>query len=119
MVQIMLKGIHSTVVYHVTPAENVPSIQEIGVHPKHSLGKRPAVWFVARFRIEWAIIHASNRHGVSVDDMAICAALVDGRHLTKQGMPGVYFSSIPIMIESAKPVYFFLAEMGLGDEFDE
>lgn len=115
----MLKDIHSLVVYHITPSENVQSILEVGVSTRYSHCKNNTVWVVSRQRIEWAIIHASNRHSVSVDNLAVCSLLVDGRHLTRLGRPGIYFASITLPIETAIPAMFFMEELGQGDRFDE
>lgn len=115
----MLNGINSMVVYHITPSENVQSIYEHGVSPRFSNCARNRVFVVSRHRIEWAIIHCSNRHSVSVDQLAVCALLVDGRHLTRMGFPGVYYAHIPLMIENSTPAMFFIEELGQGDSNDE
>jgi len=111
----VLSKIGSMVVYHVTPSENVQSILDTEIDPSYHKGKMVACWFISKQRIEWAIIHCSVGHSVPIDELAVCAVLVDSKDLYKFNRPGFYYSFKGHKIESATPAMFFLHSMGMGE----
>ena len=111
----MLKDIHSLILYHVTPSENVQSILQNGIDPAYATGKMKASWYVSRHRIEWAIIHAANLHHCTPDEMHVCAVHVLGSTMYRFNRAGFYYTYTIQQIESATPVMFFLHECGLGE----
>jgi hypothetical protein len=111
----MLKRVGSLVIFHVTPAENIPSIHLQGICPSYAKGKMQASWYVSKQRIEWALIHTSVAHHVSIDELAVCAVLAESEDLYKFFRPGYYYSYRTLRIESATPAMFFLHNMGEGE----
>lgn len=57
--------------YHVSPIENLESIQELGIEPCHSTGKKRVSWWVEESNLAWALAHVSKVHGVSTGDMVL------------------------------------------------
>lgn len=107
----------TTVVYHITPAENTRSILLNGLDPTYAKGKMQAVWYVSKYNIEWAAIHTSERHHVLPDDLVICAVLVERASLHKFFKPGFYYTFSLYDVESVTPLMFFLHnEMRRGYE---
>lgn len=111
----MLKQIGSLVVYHVTPDWNVQSINETGIDPSHSRGKMKASWYVSKQHIEWAIIHTSVGHSTLIDELVVCATLVQGEDMYRFNRPGFYYTFKVHQIESATPALFFLHSIGMGE----
>jgi len=115
----MLHDVHSLVLYHVTPAENVLSILETTIDPKYAKGKMPVIWMVSRHRIEWALIHTSVHHDTAIDSLAVCAVHVFGKDVYRFNRAGFYYSYMAHKVESATPAMFFLHSIGMGEVENE
>lgn len=111
----IMQGIGTAIVYHVTPDENVFSINVSGIDPAKARGKMRASWFVSKNNIEWAAIHASVQHGVTPDNLSICACLIDATALYKFFKPGFYYCYQVVTPESITPLMFLLHNMGTKD----
>ena len=108
-------GLGTIVVYHLTPEENVWSINVSGINPGKALGKMRASWFVSKNHIEWAAIHASVRHHVTPDGLSVCACLIETSLLYKFFKPGFYYCYNTVQPESITPLMFVLHNMGTSD----
>jgi hypothetical protein len=96
------------VVFHVTPESNIPSILMAGISPSYCTGRMACSWYVAKFRIEWALLHLSVHYQLSVDKFQVCAVLVDSIDMYKFFQPGYYFTYKTYKIESATPAMHFI-----------
>jgi len=102
----------SAILYHVTPAENTFAILKAGVDPAFSVGKLKAAWYVSRHNIEWALLHCSARHIVPVNDLAVCATLVQWDDMKRTNRKGVFYTFVVYTPENVSPAAFFVE----GDE---
>lgn len=98
MIKKILQG--TTVLYHVTDEGNTGSISQNGVSPAYSMGKKQVSWYVSRQKIEWAILHVAVRHRLYVQDIVICAVLVDWPNVKRSGQVGLYYVNYPLFPES-------------------
>jgi len=108
-------GLGTIVVYHLTPDENVWSINQHGIDPNKARGKMKASWYVSKHNIEWAAIHTSIQHHVTPDCLSVCACLVDTSVLYKFFKPGFYYCYDIVKPESCTPLMFLLHNFGSKD----
>jgi len=79
--------------YHVTPAWNTTSIQQIGVAPTFSRGRRFWSYWVDEERLLWALAHVSNCHCIAVSELAIFSVDFKQRFI-RTGLKGVYIRKV-------------------------
>ena len=60
-----------SILLHVTPRRNLPSIYALGIDPSFSLGQFRVCWFVSLRRWAWAVAHVADRHGISPAEVAV------------------------------------------------
>ncbi len=96
------------VLYHVTPAENARSIEASGIDPKYSRGKMRAVWLVNKGNILWSVAHVSSQHHAPVDELVICACLIDWSDMKRMNRVGFYYTYEIVIVESISPAIFFI-----------
>ena len=60
-----------SILLHVTPRRNLPSIYRLGVSPAFSESQWSVCWFCSPARRAWAIAHVADRHGVSPSEVAV------------------------------------------------
>lgn len=61
-----------SVLYHVTTDDRLEGIQDRGVDPAYSEGKRAVSWYVADRQTVWACLHVAQRRNVRPDRLAVC-----------------------------------------------
>jgi hypothetical protein len=105
------------IVYHITPTSNIPSILIYGIDPQYSNGKDERSWYVAKHKIDWALVHISMTYDLPVGELSVCCCHVDSKDLTMFMEPGRYFSRSVIFPESTYPMIG--AVSFLGDEENE
>jgi len=98
------------ILYHVTIGSNVDSIWSIGIDPNYSKGKFDASWYVVKDKILWAICHVANRHDCKLDDIFVCAVLVDWKHMRRTNLQGVYYTKQLFHAETFNPASWFVNE---------
>jgi hypothetical protein len=76
--------------YHVSPSKNRSSIMLTGIDPLLATGNAAKVWVVDKSRIEWAIIHCSARHAVSVLELDVWAVKEPLKKPRRTSTSGVY-----------------------------
>jgi hypothetical protein len=76
--------------YHVTPADNLASIQLAGLDPNRATGARPLVWLVTSSMIPWATMHTCRRHRVTTGSLYVCHVTVDHARLLRTNKRGVW-----------------------------
>ncbi len=96
------------VLYHVTRAEVAHLIEQEGIDPAKSRGKMQASWYVRKNEIQWSICHVSSQHHTSVDELVICAVLVDWKDMRRMNRPGFYYTYEVYRPESISPAIFFI-----------
>lgn len=75
--------------FHVTPRSNQQAIYSQGLLVEKSQGRERVLWLVSRSRVEWAIRHVKQRHGV--DDVAVLYVRVKARAVRKR--PNLCFTT--------------------------
>jgi len=101
-------GKFSLVVYHITIAENVRGIHELGILPSMAKGKMGASWYVSLRNVEWAAIHVMNDKLVTPHDLYVCATMTNAEDMYKFFRPGFYYTYTVYHPESITPFMFFL-----------
>lgn len=99
------------VLYHVTTSDVISSIWNDGIDPAYSRGKLEASWYVNKSQIAWAILHVALRHGCLMDDIFICATLIEWRAMRRTNHQGRYYTTRLYKIENATPASWFIQEM--------
>lgn len=97
-------------VFHVSPDYNTGSILENGVQPSRSRGKEKASWYVVRERIEWALVHVSDRWKVPVSCIAVFEVHAPVETLARTGHYGVYKARQSLKALRASPAHHFIEE---------
>jgi hypothetical protein len=98
----------TTVLFHVTPAYNVPLIALGMIDPSFSRGKLRASWYVSKKRICWAIAHTAARHSVLVEDLMIAAVVVTRSEMKRSHIKGMYYTYSRYKPETFTPAIDFL-----------
>ena len=95
-----------SILLHVTPRRNLPSIYRLGISPAFARGARAECWFCARSLRAWAVEHVAERLGIDPADVVVLR--VSGRRdlLTRRGRgkwtcPRVVRSIISVAIAAA------------------
>lgn len=82
--------------YHVSPGSNLDGILRVGVDPSKSRGAREVSWWVARERVEWALVHVSARYSVSTGGLWVFEARVPEYVPRRTKMLFVYTTALVI-----------------------
>lgn len=85
--------------FHITLADNLESINKMGIMPELSTGKHKRSWFVDREAVLWGLSHISARHRVTVARLVVCEAHIPSNFYTKWITPGVYYTRVIIRPE--------------------
>lgn len=96
------------ILYHVTIGSNVDSIWDNGIDPAYSKGKFDASWYVTKDNILWAILHVADRHDCKLDDIFVCAVLVDWKSMRRTNAPGRYYTKRTFQPETVNPARWFV-----------
>lgn len=96
------------VLYHVTPTVNIDSIDAEGINPLYAKGKMSASWYVRQSEITWAICHVSLRHNIPVNEITVCATLIDWSDMKRTARMGRYYTAKVYHPESFSPASFFV-----------
>jgi hypothetical protein len=96
------------ILYHVTTAKDVMNIWDVGVDPQYSRGKLEASWYINKHNILWAIAHVSARHQVSVDQLYVCAVLIEWKSMRRTARPGFYYTLRTFRVENLSPAEWYL-----------
>lgn len=103
-----MKTAGTRVLFHVTPAYNVPLILLGMIDPAYSRGKMRASWYINKRTICWAIAHTSARHNILIDDLMVAAVVVNDEHMRASGKKGMYWTTTRYMPEHFTPAIDFL-----------
>jgi hypothetical protein len=60
-----------SILFHCTPARNLPSIWRNGLQPALAKGKLKVVWACERRKRTWALAHVAERHSTPVRQLAV------------------------------------------------
>lgn len=99
------------VLYHVTIGSNIDSIWANGIDPNYSKGKFDASWYVTKENLLWSILHVADRHDCELDDIYICAVVIDWRSMRRTNKPGRYFTTQCFKVETVTPARWFVEEI--------
>lgn len=89
--------------YHVTHADRVESIIELGLSPAFAKGRLKAVWLADSKRIHWAIAHVAVKHNFPIADLWVALVHYDPRDLKRFRWPGIYLAERTIPIYEIYP----------------
>jgi hypothetical protein len=87
----------STLLLHVTPRANVPSILSRGVLPHYSKGRRQESWLVAPSKRAWAVAHVKRRHQTG---SVVAFRVLVPRQLLMRRSRGTWTCATPILPSS-------------------
>lgn len=105
---VLLSG-DTRILFHITPTKNLQSIYENGVCPEFSTGKLDASWYVNKHGVLWAIAHVSARHNISVNEISVCAVLIEWKSMRRTARPGFYYTIKNFTIENASPAEWYIS----------
>lgn len=81
----------ATTYYHVTTVWNVNGIQARGLLTSKSRGRRKAVWFCTKAKVEWAIVHVMQTHFADLYSVVVLPIKAPAG-AKKSGRPGLWYT---------------------------
>ncbi len=79
--------------FHVTHKSNVASIARSGLNPAFSKGHQQTMWYVLRYKLEWAIAHVAERQHCDPADLVVYRLWGNRIEFTKTRLKGVYITA--------------------------
>lgn len=96
------------ILYHITTSDCLDNIWGNGIDPAYSQSKFQASWFVTKGQINWAVCHVAYRHDCKLDDIWVCAVLIEWKCMRRTAKPGRYYTTSTFKIENASPARWFI-----------
>jgi len=99
--------------FHVTPAVNLPSIWTFGLTPQPAGEVRSKrIWLAKASRLFWAIVHISRHHGVATQDLVVLSCELPRSMLTRRRR-GIWTTEHPIPASDLSLVPLCLVNNGI------
>jgi|SRR5579871_359936 len=93
--------------FHATPARNLPSILRAGLLCSKSQGKLPVVWLCVSSKRTWGLLHTIKRHGGRAESTVLLEICVPRRWLKRSSRKGLWICRRDVRADRIRRVLTF------------